>query len=182
MAPDRRWIALGLVALGVLAAFACRPCCQASRTRPTPGPTVAVSTEAAAHLEERIEGLSPSAFRFELSEEEATSYLALRVADTIPLASPQVRFLPGKIILEGDLTSPVRAHVILAGSLRAVDGRLEIELHEARAGAVTLPPLLLASLADSLSEQLSLAQAGIIIEEVDVRAGTVTVSGRSRQP
>ncbi len=180
----RRWLPLAAALVCALFTLSCvTPCCAGLRGRgPTAIPTVAVSEDAAKRLDEKTGDLGEEEFRIELTQEEVTSYIALNLKDSIPLASPQVRFEPGKIILEGDITSPVRGHVTLVFSVSVVDGRPEIHVQEARLGAVSMPSRLLSSLSDSLSEQVREGQGSIEILEIQVLSGSIVIAGRPRQP
>ncbi len=180
----RRWPALAAALVCALFTLSCiTPCCVGLRPKnPTAIPTVAVSEDAAKRLGEKTADLGEKEFRIQLTQEEVTSYLSLNLRDSIPLASPQVRFQPGRIILEGDLTSPVRGHVTLTFSLSVVDGSPEIHVQEARLGTVSMPGALLSSLSDSLTEQIQQGQGSIEILDIQVLSGSIVIAGRPRQP
>ncbi len=180
----RRWLPLAAALVGALFTLSCvTPCCAGLRGRgPAAVPTVAVSEDAAKSLDEKTGDLEGKEFRIQLTQEEVTSYIALNLKDSIPLASPQVRFQPGKIILEGDLTSPVRGHVTLTFSLSVIDGSPQVNVQEAKLGAVSMPGALLSSLSDSLSEQIRQGQGSVEILDIQVLSGSIIIAGRPRQP
>lgn len=152
-------------------------------TSPTPpAPTVPVSTEAAQRFEEELCLPSAGEFSIQASEEEVTSYIALRLHDTVPLAGPQVRFLPGRFVLEGDLTGPVHSYVRVVGTATAVDGRPQITLESAHLGNLTMPRTLLASIADSLLEAISADSTYLGIQSIELAEKSIAISGCIREP
>lgn len=174
----RRWITLCIITLCGLLSLSCiTPCFLSGRQAPTPIPTVSASEDAAKQLEGKVEGLGSAQFRLEITEQEATSYLALRAASSFPLHSPQVHFLPGKIIAEGDISNPVRGHLVATARVSVVDGRPEIQVLEARLGAVSAPQALLASLSDGVSEMIDQGEPAVVLDEIDVQAGRIVIVG-----
>ncbi len=177
-----RLAALTSSAIGVLLLLGClRGPSQGQKDLPPESP-VPISTEAAQRFADKIEGLTGSDFVIEVSEQEVTSYVALRLADAVPLASPQVRFRPGKILLAGDLTTPVQMHVTLTGAIRVVDGRPEIEFQQGTAAGIRIPRLLLSSLSDTVVELMNESQGQLEVRHLDVTDGHLRAEGRIRQP
>ncbi len=177
-----RWLVFGVLVLGAALSVSCiTPCLAGLRHAQAPAPTVAISDDAAKRFEDKAEGFGTKQFRIEFTEEEVTSYLALQLKDSLPLASPQVHFLPGKVVLEGDLTSPVRGHITLVGTLTVAGGRPQVQFQEARLGGITAPSSLLGSLSDSLDEAISANAADVEIQQIEVTTGRIVVSGRSRE-
>lgn len=175
----RRWLAITIVIVGALVSLSC-VCLPGPRGAQVAQPTVEISEDAAKRLEEKAADLESGQFRVELSEEELTSYLALHLSDSVPLTSPQVRLLPGKIVLEGDITKPVRGHVSLSGTLRVAGGQVEVQIEDVRIGGLSLPRALLASVSDSITEAIGQGQEGVEIESVEILAGRVIITGRAR--
>ncbi len=181
----RRRLALGLAAAGALSALLVLICACGGPDqgrRATPTPMVDVTEDAAQRCDAKIGALMGQEFNVEFTDQEVTSYVALRLARAVPLTSPQIRFLPEGILFAGDLTNPIHAHVALAGTVRAVDGRLAIDFQRASLGGLTVPRFLLSSLSDSISEMLSEDQGQAEIQRVELTPGRLIVAGRARQP
>ena len=177
----RRWLALSLVTVSALVSLSCAWFPGARRAQ-VARPTVAISEDAAKRLEEKAANLSTTQFRLELTEEEITSYLALHLDEAVPLASPQVYLLPGKIVLEGDITKPVRSHVTLTGTVSVVSGRVQTEIESAHLGGLSVPRILLASLSDRISEMVRQGQESIEIDSIELLAGRLVIVGRQLEP
>ncbi len=180
----RRKLLLSTALLCATAALVCAAL-RASRPNdplaPTHAPTVPVSAQAAQRLEDAIRMLDADEFRILVSEEEATSYIALRLGDALPLADPQVRFLPDRFMLEGNLLGPVRSHLQVTGTAAAVEGRPHVEIESVRVGRVALPHALLASVADSLLEAIGAASEQIDILSIKLSEGSLMVIGRATE-
>lgn len=183
-----RWPVLGIVIICALLSLSCiTPCFAGRRAAPTAAPTVPVSQDAAKRLQDKAADLADQEFRVEFTEEEITSYLALNEAnsplrESLHLTSPQVRFLPGKIVLEGDITSPVRGHLTVEGTVTVVSGRPEVQFQDARIGMLSAPRSLLASLSDGISERIAESDTTVEIHSIEVLAGRIIVTGRSLKP
>jgi hypothetical protein len=174
---------LATVFLSALVTMSCiTPCIPGARRSATPAPTVAVSSEAAARLEEKTKGLETGEFRIELTQEEITSYVALQLGDALPVEALQIRILPGQFVVEGDMTSPVRTRITLSGSISAVEGRPAIQFEDATIAGMSVPPALLGSLSESLLEVASLDVGLVEFQQIELAAGRVIVAGRPRQP
>ncbi len=168
---------LSLTAIILL--LACTACAPASDIPGEDAP-IPVSADAAARLDAKLAGLPAGGFQLQIDQQEATSYAALRLGNQFPLASPQVRFLPGEIVLEGDLTAPIRARMRLAGTLQIVAGQIEISVQQASIGRVAIPRFLLASISDSLTEMANDSRGSIDIQKIEIRSGQIQISGRTR--
>lgn len=185
---SKRWLALGVLVAGALLSLSCvTPCApvpfiSGPRQAPTLAPTVDISQEAASRFAEKTEGLANPEFRIELTEQEVTSYVALQLKDSLPLTSPQIRFHPGRIILEGDVTEPLRGHVVLSGTVSVIDGRPSAKIQEATIGGIAVPSAMLASLSDSVSELANGSGANIILQQIEVGEGRITLVGSNRTP
>jgi hypothetical protein len=178
----RRWLALASLSLVVASVLCsgCRPAPGGSRTTATPEPTIPITQEAAQRLQLKIDESAGKEFRLQVTEEEATSYVALNLGASLPLSAPQVRFRPGVIWLEGVLTSPVHAPVRLAATVTLSDGRPTIEFYEATLAGVSVPRFLLSSVSASLSDMLSDYQGAVELQAIEITTGSATIAGRSR--
>jgi hypothetical protein len=180
-----RWrLLLALVMAQVIIATACiLPCLSGSRMVPTPAPTVPVSDEAARGFAEKTDALGKSGdFQLEVTDEEVTSYIALSLNDEVPIAQPQVRFLPGQFVLDGELTRPLRGHIHLTGTVSLADGRPELEFDSASLGGLSLPRSLLTSLSDSFLETAGIDNSKVQLQSIELDAGRVIVTGRMVGP
>ncbi len=181
--PRRTWLTLATVAAGGLLSLSCVcPCLQGlsarrQHTATAPQPTVAISDAAASRFEEKTKAFSDERFDVELTDEEVTSYLALHATPSAPIASPQVAFHPGKVVISGQLTSPVPGHLSLSGTLQVANGRLQFEFQEASLGGLPVPRALLASVSDTTSQMIVDAGADIVIERVELLEGRIRISG-----
>lgn len=167
------WPVLGVALGGALLLLGCRSAIDKRAEAP-----IAISQEAAQRLDDKIKSLSSGDFCLELSEQELTSYLALRLTETVPLASPQVHLHPEQILIEGDLSGLLRVHVVLAGTLRDVDSQPEIQLQHASLAGIAIPRFLLDSLSDGLTDLLSQGQGSLQIQRIEVATGRLTIVGR----
>ena len=149
---------------------------------PTPAPTITVSDDAADRLASKLLAIERTEgdFHLELTEQEATSYLAIRLAGTVPLSSPQIRFLPSQVIVEGDLTGPLRVHVALSCTLRVANNRPQLSIQQGRIANLNVPPFLLDSLSDSITQMLSETQPAIETQGINITSGRLSITGRRR--
>ena len=186
----RPWLALAVVAGAALLSLSCvapclSPCSTALRRTPraaaAAAATVPVSQDAATRFEQKTRGMKDDEFRIELTDEEVTSYVALQLGDDPLLTSPQIRFRPGEIVVEGDMTSPIKGHIVLSGAVTIVDGRPRIEFRSARIGAISVPGSVLESMSQSVNETLQESDPEIEIEQIVLLEGRIIVSGRRRQ-
>lgn len=180
----RLWLLLlGLALLCAVIAVGCPAAHRAGRrATATPAPTVPVSLEAARRFEQKTGQLDAGGFSLELTDQEVTSYIALNLADQLPIATPQVRFLPGSFVLEGDLLRPVHGRIQLTGNITVEGGQARLEFQSATLGEVGLPRALLASLSDSLLEAAGLDSSQVAFTAITLEAGRVVASGRLRGP
>ncbi len=158
------------------------PCVLGQRRAPNAEPTAAVSEEAARRFEEKTRQFDKASFRVELTEQEVTSYLTLNLGEKLPLSSPEVYFYTDEIVVEGDVTSPVRGHIVLSGSVTVVNGRPRIQFREARIGPLTVSGPVLDSMSESMTEMLQRGSPDIVIDEIELLPGRIVISGRRLKP
>lgn len=181
----RRWVTLGLVSVCALLSVSCiTPCFLAGANRgstpqPTALPTATPSEHAASSLEDKAQAFREGTFRVEFTDEEVTSYAALNMTGAAPIASPRVTFLPGEFTLEGDLTSPIRGHLTLTGTIQIAEGRPQVRFQNAQVAGVTVPQAMLGSVSDSISQMITESASGVEIERIELLAGRIVISGRS---
>jgi len=177
--------ALGLVIACALLSMSCISPCYlglGARNRAptaTPLPTVPPSESAASSFEEKARAFEDSTFRVEFTDQEVTSYLALHLPDSVPLSSPRVAFQPGQFTVEGDLTAPVRGHLVLSGTISVDAGKPQVIFQSARVAGVTLPQAMLGSLSDSIAQMILEDAPGVQLEQVELLAGRIVIAGRN---
>ncbi|MEW6231398.1 MAG: hypothetical protein AB1566_03670 [Chloroflexota bacterium] len=176
-----RAVALLLVMSSALIALSgCLPLVRAGQG-PTPLP---VTQEAAQRLEDKLYAAMKqslvSDFTLEATQEEVTSYLALKLPD-MPFLQPQVRFAPDRVIFTGNMTQPIAAPVHVAGSAQAQDGKVTVVLQEAKLGFLSVPGFVLQSISDTMNELLAESQGAIQISRLQILEGKVIVSGRIKR-
>jgi hypothetical protein len=128
-----------------------------------------------------------------LTQEEVTSYLALRMPATIeqdgttienPLQSPQVYF-------KGDGTLVLRANIVFQGNSQlirvvarpsVVNGELAVDITEGRIGPVPVPGPLLDQVESTLAEGLTAGRDYTELTAVSVAEGTITIEGSLQTP
>jgi hypothetical protein len=176
----KRAVALLLVMSSALIALSCLPWGRAGQA-PTPLP---VTQEAAQRLEDKLYAAMKqslvSDFTLEATQEEVTSYLALKLPD-MPFLQPQVRFAPDRVTFTGNMTQPIAAPVYVAGSAQAQDGKVTVVLQEAKLGFLSVPGFVLQSISDAMNELLAESQGAIQISRLQILEGKVIVSGRIKR-
>jgi len=143
-----------------------------------PGTPVPVSVEAAQRLQARIEAIAASPqrdFRLEISDEEATSYLA-QLPDS-PLRDAQVWFTGGRVYLTGTVTQPMRLQLATRWSTRLEDEKARLVLEHASVGCFTLPKGMLSALSATINEMIDESQTGIVITGVQIEEGRAIITG-----
>lgn len=178
----KRLAALASSAIGVLLLLGCLRALSQSQRHLALEPPVPVSTEAAQRFDDKIKSLTGGDFVIDVSEEEVTSYVALRVAEAIPLASPQIRFAQGQVLLAGSLTTPVQLHVTIAGAVWAEEERPKVEFQEGTLAGIRIPRFLLNSLSDTVEELVNEIQGNLGVRHLEVTAGRLRIEGRIRTP
>lgn len=179
----RVWIVGSLLALLLLSG------CQIPGTAlPDDGPRVAVSEESAASLEQKAAEAAavPGVTTISLTQEEVTSYLALRLTDLAAqqgvensLRDPQVYFKgDGTIILRGSIRFQERQQPIrVVARPEAVDGSLRVDITEGRIGPVPVPGPLLDQLESQLAQAILAGQEYGRLDSITIAEGSVTLVG-----
>lgn len=150
---------------------------------PDDGPPVAVSEEAARSLEAKFAeaAAAQGASTVTMTQEEVTSYLALRLASAeVPLTNPQVYFKEdGGVVVRGQVDyqgqiQPIR--VVARPS--ASDGTLVVDIVEGRIGPVPVPGPLLDQIEGNLADAILAGQQYARLDEVRVDGGQLTLTGQ----
>lgn len=174
----------GLLLILVMITMACIP----NQTPEMPGVPVEVSEESARRLENNVsEALqqSPSSqFTLTITDEELTSWVALRVANESDsmISDPQIRFTQGKVFatltLKGVL--PVGVRVTLVSSVKVVDDRVQFEIQKSSAGPFPVPDFVLEALSQTINETLLEAQLDVQVISIEILESKIVIAGRIR--
>jgi len=148
---------------------------------PVPSETpVPVSLQAAESLEEtlgRFFSLPPNrSFEMGITEEEITSYLAVKYPEAI-FSDTQVRIEENKVCINALITNPIRARIQILCSIRMVNEQIRIEFQQITLGWLNLPSFLLKSLALRLNEMIDTASGTVSITDVQLQKSKVIISG-----
>jgi hypothetical protein len=181
---NRRRLAFGLSLLVALTIIAC----TATDSATLPGGQVEVSPEAAQRVETKLVEaltLNPSnQFILRFTDEEFTSYLALKLEETTepPITDPQIRFTKGKIYVAGKLTNvgPVKVRAMLVAIPRVVSDQLVIDIQNVYLGPIPAPNALLNSLSQTIDQALEEAQVNLKITQVEVFESEIVIVGEKR--
>ena len=184
MEKRRRFVRLFLPVV-MLAILACGPCGQLSQEKPTPPRPIAVSAEAAAQLESRIQqglnGQSGQQFIVRMSDSEVTSLVATQLADLgeSPLHDPQIWFTKGKIYGTGRLVNvlPVDADFWIVASAHIEDGQVALVIEDFSAGLLPIPDGLLDTISRSINETVNELQLNADIRALEILEGEAIIQG-----
>jgi hypothetical protein len=168
---------------------------------PDDGPPIAVSQEAADSFQAKMQAAGQEAqasgsSTVTITQEEITSFLTLRMDDLeaqaqteggtpveFPLIDPQVYFKDdGNIVVRGQIefqgnTQPIR----IAAQPALVDGNLEMQNIEGRIGPVPVPGAILEAIDSTITQAILAGQDYAQVTDVQVGAGTLTLSGQRAQ-
>jgi len=170
-----------LVALTIVA-------CTTAGSATLPGGPVEVSPEAAQRVEAKlVEALTLNPndqFILRFTDEEITSYLALKLEETAepPITDPQIRFTKGKIYVAGKLTNvgPMQVKAMIVAAPRVMDDQLVIDIESVYLGPVPIPNTLLDSLSQTIDKALEEAQVSLKITQVEVFESEIVIVGEKR--
>jgi hypothetical protein len=174
-----------LVAILVLFSLGCGPCNLLSANVPTPPHPIAVSTEAAAQLESRIQqnlgGEPGQQFIMRMTDTEVTSLVATKLAqyDESPVEDPQIWFTKGKIYGTGRLVNvlPLQTAFYVVAMARIEDGRVIVSIEESSAGALPIPARVLNTISQSINETVDELQLEITVTAFEILEGEIIVKG-----
>lgn len=176
-----------LIKITVILALSAFACGLPTLGAPPPGDEIAVSSEAAKRLEGKVGDVRNSGGDFTLliTEEEMTSLVALRLAETpnAPLSGLQIFLRDGAIEIravidvEGVSTN---LQVILIPSVNA-DGQMQLEATEGVLGPLRMPDDMLTQLTITMDSYLSIidpARAGNAhLSSITIADGEMTLIG-----
>ena len=170
-----------LVALTIIA-------CTAADSATLPGGPVEISPEAAQRVEAKlVEALTLNPndqFILRFTDEEVTSYLALKLEETTepPIANPQIRFTKGKMYVAGELTNigPMQVRAMIITVPRVTDDQLVIDIESVYIGPIPIPNTFLDSLSQTIDMALEEAQVSLKITQVEVFESEIVIVGEKR--
>ncbi len=174
-----------LVAILVLLGLGCGPCNLLSANVPTPPHAIAISTEAAAQLESRIQqnlaGEPGKPFILRMTDSEVTSLVAAKLTqyDGSPVADPQIWFTKGKVFGTGKLVNvlPLQTSFYVVAMARIVDGKVTVSIEESSAGALPIPDGVLSTISQSINETVDELQLEITVTAFEILEGELIVKG-----
>jgi uncharacterized protein YpmS len=176
-----------LILLLLLVNLACR--FTANKTQ-TPLETIAVSTEAVATLEAKLDESMNQAeqgqtVELSLTEEEMTSLLAqkLQGQNEFVISDPQVLLRDGKITLAGDFQTGrlnVPVTIVFEPQVNST-GQAQLELISVSMGPFSAPDSMMTTIQDLadrfLTDYLQQAGEAFVVESITVSDGTLTIKG-----
>jgi uncharacterized protein YpmS len=176
-----------LILLLMLVNLACR---FTSRKSVTPLATIAVSTEAVATLESKLDESINQAeqgqkVELSLTEEEITSLLAQRLQDQteVVISNPQVYLRDGKITLTGDFQTGklnVPVTIVFEPQVNST-GQAQLKLISVKMGPFSAPDSMVTTIQDLadrfLTDYLQQAGEAFVVESITVSDGTLTIKG-----
>lgn len=160
--------------------------CLAASPRPprVNAASVPVSEEAAQSGENKIMAVAEAPlgpFSVELTQEEATSLLALRLPGS-PFLNPQVVFTPGYIHISGIVNMGVPLTVNSLWTISNDGGQPRVRLERASIGPFAMPTLLLNSISSTLNDMIAESGTGILPTVVTIEEGRIIVHGTKSPP
>ena len=165
----------------LLLTLALAACALPGTSMPDDGPPVAISEEAAASLEQKVQALATSgSATLTVTQEEISSYLALRLlSEDMPLRQPQIYFRDGgQMVIRGDIEFQGRSQPLrIEATPTLADGKLDLAVSSARVGPLPLPTSIIDQIEGSLGEAILAGQRFGTLTAISVGAGTMTISG-----
>jgi hypothetical protein len=153
---------------------------------------IPVTTQAAGQLEDDIEGaaedlLNGRPFTLTIHEAQLTSAanLELRALQEAQVQNLQIYLRDGQVKMFGDV---IRDGLTLPFSISvrvyALNGNVAYEILDAKVGPIPLPQSILDELEAQLDQfilaQLGSGTAGVVIQQVSIANGVMTISGHAR--
>jgi hypothetical protein len=177
------------LALLLLVGLACGFGSAADEIAP-PGGDIPVSQEAADRLKQNFyQALQEASInhesRLRITNEEITSLFATELTQTgrIPLENPQIWFTSGRIFITGGVRpfGPLRFDSLIVATAVVNDGRLVVEVQQARMGAFGFPQAILESMTQTVNEALAGILIDLEITRLEILEGEMFVLGVRRE-
>ena len=185
MSRPSRPLALVVLAGTCLLLVACSPCALLESGRAKGGSDttperVRVSPDLAVSLEDtidRVMGLpSDTPFVLQLTQEELTSYVALRLSG-LPLHDPQVWISPGQMRATGVITEPIRTRFSISCSVTGTPSDPELRFETAALDGMPVPKFVLEMLTDRANQIVAQASFDVTVREIILLEGELIISG-----
>lgn len=168
--------------LSIVLLVTCVACRSQSPDRSQTDPPIIITQEAADSLLSKVQAFAGQTSSIELSDQEVTSYIALHLAQSIPISSLEIRFSPGEAVLHGYLTKPFRTQVRLSAAAQVTGGKPRLDVTSARIGRIGIPRFLLKSLSSSITEMVQEGATHVQLEKVELENGRIIITGQVRTP
>jgi hypothetical protein len=160
---------------------------KASQIPQPPAGRITVDETAANRLKQNFnqamqEASGDNDFYLPVTDEEITSLVALNIDELpeVPLSNPQIWFTAGRIHISGDLQAggslTFKSFIALVPVLN--DGRLEVQVHEAKMGPFEFPSGALTTITETINENLADVQADLKIMRLEVLEGELFIIGK----
>lgn len=180
--PKRFWVVLGLLLLLNLA-------CGSSGLEDIKPPSgqILVTNEASDRLKENFyqalqEASSRNEAQLRITNEEITSLFTKELVETgrVPLRNPQVWFTSGRIFITGGIrpVGPVEFDSLIVATALVENGRLVVDVEEARMGTFAFPEAILESMTQTVNEALVDITLEIDVTRLEILEGEMFVVGR----
>jgi hypothetical protein len=177
---------LAAITLVVASVLACRFGSSAKPSSPPPPPPtptlspVPVSQAAADRLEAKVRdqiiNSDSSEFTVTITDEEATSWLALQ-GTSLPLTDPQIHFGQDKVFISGKAGLGLSARLDMVASVTLQNGQVVVKIEGASMGPLAVPPSLLKQVSTTINESIAEAADVVHVTSVQVSPGQITIKG-----
>ena len=140
-------------------------------------------------LREKVAAVMPDEngnISFTIGDEQLTQVIQTHQASATPTGETpkvqnlRVQFTDGTIRLSGTVTDPIQAQLSVSFWPIVENGGLRFQVASATMGSITVPPALLqtveASLNNTLGEAMNNLPAGITLETIIVKEGSLTIT------
>ena len=176
--PPRTIYLIGVLAVFLVLCLALAICLAGAPRPPRLSlAPVSASDIAAQSAEDKFTAVVDAALgpvRVDLTDEEATSFLALRVPGS-PFLKPQVHFDGGKAYISGIVDMGVPLKVDSMWAFTTEGARPRVVLERASIGPFALPAILLNSVSSTINEMIDESGAGIAPTTVRSQGGRIVV-------
>ncbi len=173
------------VALLLLLCLALAICLAASPRPPRLSlPHIEPTDSAAASGEDKIWAVDRAPhgpFRLEITQEEATSLIALRLPDS-PFLKPQVYITGGRVHISGEVSLGVPMQVRTEWATAMVGGKPRVVLERAAIGPFALPGIMLNSVTSTVNEMIDESGTGIVPTALRIEEGVLIIEGIKGPP
>ncbi len=151
-----------------------------------PSGQILVTDDASDRLKENFyqalqEATGRNEAQLRITNEEITSLFTKELVDTgrVPLRNPQVWFTSGRIFITGGIrpVGPVEFDSLIVATALVENGRLVVDVEEARMGTFTFPEAILASITQTVNEALVDVTLEIDVTRLEILEGEMFVVG-----